>query len=218
MGAHRKPAPAADGGGGATEPGVTAILDSIRRIVRVLRVASRAAEKQVGLSAAQLFVLHVLADRPAQSLNEVAQRTRTHQSSVSVVVQRLVDRGLVARSPVPGDARRTMLSIIPSARRLLRGAPDTPTERLIAAVERMPPPEQLRLAKSLSRLVKELGAADEPATMLFEDDASPASSSRAPTRRSGRQRTRSATSKAAASEKLRGGDGDRPVGNDVQDH
>src|SRR3989442_1394745 len=119
MGSHarsRKTPPASPASGGE----VTAILDSIRRIVRVLRVASRAAEKDFGLSAAQLFVLHALAEGPALSLNEVAERTRTHQSSVSVVVQRLVDRGLVVRDSVAGDARRKGLSLTPAARPLLR--------------------------------------------------------------------------------------------------
>jgi DNA-binding MarR family transcriptional regulator len=161
MGAHGK-------SGGGDE--VKQILDSIRRIVRMLRVASRAAEKQVGLSAAQLFVLHALAGAPARSLNELAERTRTHQSSVSVVVQRLVERGLVARAPFPGDARRTSLSITPAARSLLRDAPDAPSERLIEALERVPASVRSRLATSLARLVGELGVADEPAVMLFEDE------------------------------------------------
>src|SRR3954449_11206732 len=86
---------AVTGGGGHD---IRDVMDAIRRIVRVLRVSSRAAEKQGGLSGAQLFVLHKLADAPALSLNELADRTRTHQSSVSVVVQRLVDRELVARA------------------------------------------------------------------------------------------------------------------------
>ena len=64
----------------------------------MLRVASRAAERDVGLGAAQLFVLHKLEEAPRLSLNELAERTRTHQSSVSVVVRRLVNRGLVART------------------------------------------------------------------------------------------------------------------------
>jgi DNA-binding MarR family transcriptional regulator len=150
---------------------VTSILDSFRRIIRMLRVASRATEKEYGLSAAQLFVLHALANAPALSLNEVAERTRTHQSSVSVVVQKLVERGLVARDPVPGDARRMALSLTPAARRLIVDAPDAPSERLISALERMTPTSRTRLASSLSRLVGELGADEGPATMLFEDES-----------------------------------------------
>jgi DNA-binding MarR family transcriptional regulator len=59
---------------------------SLRKIVRFLRLADRAAEAAVGLSAAQLFVLQTLASQPAASLAEVADRTLTDQSSVSTVV------------------------------------------------------------------------------------------------------------------------------------
>src|SRR5258706_11797595 len=76
---------------------VRAVMDGVRRLVQVLRESSRAARRRVGLSAAQLFVLHRLADAPALSLNELAARTFTHQSTVSVVVSRLVEQGLGSR-------------------------------------------------------------------------------------------------------------------------
>src|SRR6188508_2107958 len=66
-----------------------AILDAVRRIVRDLHESSRASEKQVGLSGAQLFVLQTLAQSPGASLNDLAARTHTHQSSVSTVVAKL---------------------------------------------------------------------------------------------------------------------------------
>jgi DNA-binding MarR family transcriptional regulator len=60
------------------------VLDAVRRIVQALRESSRQAERQVGLSGAQLFVLQKLAESPASSVNELAARTHTHQSSVSL--------------------------------------------------------------------------------------------------------------------------------------
>jgi DNA-binding MarR family transcriptional regulator len=66
------------------------VLDSIRQIVRLLREGSRDSEERVGLSAAQLFVLQKLDPDEPLSLNELSARTLTHQSSVSVVVSRLV--------------------------------------------------------------------------------------------------------------------------------
>src|SRR6185503_16100380 len=86
------------------------VLDSIRRIVQTLRVGSRAAERDLGLSAAQLFVLAKLqaADAPL-SVGDLAERTLTHQSSVSVVVQKLEQRGLVTRARNTRDARRVQL-------------------------------------------------------------------------------------------------------------
>src|ERR1700753_4266298 len=117
-----------------TSDDVTTVLDSIRRIVRVLRVASRAAEKEVGLTGAQLFVLHHLAESPAISLNELAARTRTHQSSVSVVVQRLVERGLVSRLRSGNDGRQIELGLTAPARKLVNKAPGAAQDRLIGAL------------------------------------------------------------------------------------
>ena len=44
------------------------ILDSIRRLVRLLRLSDRVAQRELGLSAAQLFVLQELGKTPALSL------------------------------------------------------------------------------------------------------------------------------------------------------
>src|SRR4051812_24634939 len=120
--------------GQKSDTDVKQVLDAIRRLVRSLRVASRAAEKNVGLTAAQLFVMHHLASGPAPSLNELASRTLTHQSSASVVVTKLVSRGLIARTRSASDARRQELSLTPAARKLLRKAPHAAQDRLIDAL------------------------------------------------------------------------------------
>src|SRR5262245_81630 len=93
-----------------------AVLDAIRQIVQALRESSRWSERHVGLSGAQLFVLQALAEAPGISLNELAARTHTHQSSVSVVVTRLVDAGLVRRGRSGLDARSVTLSLSPRGR------------------------------------------------------------------------------------------------------
>src|SRR5881227_730359 len=87
------------------------ILDSIRRLVRMLRVSDRQAQAELGVSGAQLFVLTELGKTPALSLNDLAVRTRTDQSSVSVVVTRLVEAGLVSRDRDANDARRLVLTL-----------------------------------------------------------------------------------------------------------
>src|SRR5438034_9222473 len=78
-------------------------MNAVRSIVRALRINTRAIESKMGISLAQLFVLQQLADRPASSLNDLAERTATHQSSVSVVVRRLVEREYVTRTTSPAD-------------------------------------------------------------------------------------------------------------------
>ena len=100
-----------------------AVLDGVRRIVQALRASSRWAERHVGLSGAQLFVLQKLAETPGISVNELAERTHTHQSSVSVVVSRLAALDLVTRTRSAADGRRVELSLAPRARRVVGRAP-----------------------------------------------------------------------------------------------
>jgi DNA-binding MarR family transcriptional regulator len=140
-------------------------------VVRVLRVGSRDAEKRVGLSGAQLFVLQKLSETKVLSVNELAERTHTHQSSVSVVVQRLVERGLAARTRSRKDARQLQLSVTRAGRAVLRSAPAAAQEQLIEALGRMSDSNVAQLSTSLERLLDLLGIdASEPAAMLFEDD------------------------------------------------
>jgi MarR family transcriptional regulator, lower aerobic nicotinate degradation pathway regulator len=147
------------------------VLDAVRRIVRTLHESSRASEKAVGLSGAQLFVLQTLADLPGASLNALAARTHTHQSSVSTVVSRLVDRGLVLRSPSAADRRRLELRLSADGRRLIGRAPDTVQARLIRAVEQLPPARRRALARSLLELTRAMDLADRRAVMFFDEAA-----------------------------------------------
>ena len=153
---------------------VRSVLDSIRRIVHDLRVASRAAEKAVGLSSAQLFVLQKLAEAPAQSLSELAVRTSTDQSSVSVVVRRLTDARLLRRRRSGADGRRVELSLTAKARALLDKAPAAAQDRLIAALHRTPAGQRRTLARLLESLVREVGLEAGAAGMFFEDATAPA--------------------------------------------
>lgn len=151
---------------------VREVLDSIRRIVRLLRLSSREAEREVGLTGAQLFVLQKLAESKMLSVNDLAERTHTHQSSVSVVAQSLVEKGLVARSKATDDARRLELTLTPAAKALLRKAPGAAQDRLIEAIEGLSPATRSQLARSLGRLVEEAGLGNEEAPMIFEDGMS----------------------------------------------
>ncbi|MGE5230102.1 MAG: MarR family winged helix-turn-helix transcriptional regulator [Deltaproteobacteria bacterium] len=164
---------------GTRDARVRAALDALRRIVQALRLSAARAKRHTGLSGAQLFVLQQLADQPAQSLNELAQRTRTHQSSVSTVVTRLVGRGLVSRRRADEDGRRLLLELTPDGRDLLSGAPETAQSRLIAALERLPQSQLTTLASTLEGLVAALGVETQPAQLFFEAPEDPGPSGRA---------------------------------------
>jgi DNA-binding MarR family transcriptional regulator len=153
---------------------LAAVLEAIASIDGALRVASRAVERRLGISGAQLFVLQKLAEAPVQSLNELAARTFTHQSSVSLVVTRLVARGLVSRTAAPEDARRLVIALTAAGRSLVQRAPEPLQARLVAALKRLSPRERRSLARGLDKLVREAGISSAlPTTFLGADPLTP---------------------------------------------
>jgi DNA-binding MarR family transcriptional regulator len=150
------------------------VLEALGAVVGAFRVASRLVERRLGISGAQLFVLQKLTEGPVGSLNELAARTFTHQSSVSVVVARLLARGLVTRSVFPDDERRVTISLTAAGRALLRKAPEPLQARLLSGIGRLPRAERKALARSLQRLVRETDlAGGTPATLFGEDALGP---------------------------------------------
>jgi DNA-binding MarR family transcriptional regulator len=148
---------------------VRAVLDALRRIVRELRLSSRSAERDTGLSGAQLFVLQRLAEKPAKTMGDLAERTFTHQSSVSVVVRRLVERGLVATAASEEDARRVAIQLTRTGRALLRRAPRVAQESLLGAIQGLPAVRRRELARSLGALVAAMGLAEQAPELFFEE-------------------------------------------------
>ena len=146
-----------------------AVLDGVRRIVHALRESSRLAERRFGLSGAQLFVLQKLAEAQPASVNEIASRTHTHQSSVSTVVSRLVSAGFVRRLRSAADARRVELSLTPKGRRLAARTPDVAQDRLIAGIAQIPPARRRVLAAALTELAAGVHAAPGTPAMFFEE-------------------------------------------------
>jgi DNA-binding MarR family transcriptional regulator len=171
-----------------SEADVREIMDALRRMVRALRSSHRAAGS-LNLTGAQLFVISVLAaaDGPL-SVGEVAVRTQTDQSTVSVVAARLVNRGLLKRERRADDARRVELSLTPRGRALQKRAPSTVAQqRLMRALHELKPREAAQLASMLHFIVEQMGIGDEPPTMLF-DEEKPVSRTRGAARK-GRVRT-----------------------------
>lgn len=146
------------------------ILNSIRQLVRALRLFDREAHAKHGITAAQMFVLHALIEEDGISLNTLAERTATDQSSASVVVQRLVEGGYVTRTAKEEDRRHIVLRLTPKGRAITRRSPPPAQQRIIAAVEAMPARERKAFAAMLEEFVAGVGVKGKKAPMLFEDE------------------------------------------------
>jgi len=141
---------------GASEPPSAQVLDALRAVTRELRVSGRSVDQRLGLHPAQLHALQQLSERPARSLAELAERTHTDPSSVSVVVQRLVERGLVVRTAAADDRRRTELAATAAGRALVRRSPESTARRLERALDTLGDRDSAALARTLAALARGL--------------------------------------------------------------
>jgi MarR family transcriptional regulator, lower aerobic nicotinate degradation pathway regulator len=164
MGSHMCPSAAEH-----TEVGERFVFDALRRLVRTLREASRLAEQRFGLSAAQVFVLQQLGAGEGLSINELAARTLTHQSSVSVVVSRLLAARLVNRAAAADDARRVEVRLTSKGRALLKRAPVAAQARLVEGLRKMTPRDRDALCMGLGAWLEAIGLSAEEPPMFFEE-------------------------------------------------
>lgn len=152
------------------EADVRRILDALRWIVRALRLAQDPAGQAEGLSAAQRFVLHVLKERGALSVGELAALTATDPSSVSVVVRKLHQKGLVGKKASGKDRRRLEVTLTAAGTKACLKAPVPVQQILMERMQRLAPDERQNLADLLERVAPppEDG---HPAPMFFQEGA-----------------------------------------------
>jgi DNA-binding MarR family transcriptional regulator len=148
-----------------------AILNRVRQLVRALRAFDKKAQARFGFGAAQMFILHVLHHDDDLTLNELADRTATDQSSASLAVGKLVAEGYIRRAPGE-DRRQVRLSLTPKGRAIVRKAPPAAQERIMESVQNMPPAERAQLMALLDKLMEGMLPPDDgTAPMLFQEEA-----------------------------------------------
>lgn len=159
---------------GSLTPEGTKALQAVRGLVAALSQTAREIEQRTGVSNAQLFLLQQIAAEPDLSVNALAERAMTHQSTASVVLSRLEGRGLVQRVRSPEDARSVVLRLTPAGRRLLRRAPAPATNQIVEAIRRLTPAEVKMLRQGVCALGREAGFQCEEPPMLFQEEPPPA--------------------------------------------
>jgi DNA-binding MarR family transcriptional regulator len=161
-----------------SQPDVHRALNALRRMVRGLRSAAESVERDLRISAAQLFVLSELARVPDQSVKDLAAVTMTTHSTVSQVVGQLIAKGFVARTTDAADARRSVLRLTRQGTTLLRRSPRAIQEELIAGFASLRASEQRSLASGLEKWLEASGLGNVPSSMLFERPLTAATASR----------------------------------------
>jgi DNA-binding MarR family transcriptional regulator len=137
-------------------------------MVRGLRAAAEAVERDLKISAAQLFVMSELASSPDQSVKDLAELTMTTHSTVSEVVSGLLAKGLLARTLDPTDGRRSVLRLTRQGVSLLRRSPRAIQQDLIEGFASLAATERRAIASGLEKWLEASGLGATQSAMLFE--------------------------------------------------
>ncbi len=122
--------------------------------------------RREGFSRTAAATLNRLRDSGPTRLTELAVAEGVSQPSMSALVARLADRGLVQRGTDPQDARVVLLSLTPAGEDLVAQRRAARAERLEAALGALPPSDVAAVADALPALTRLADALRRPANSL----------------------------------------------------
>lgn len=146
------------------------IVQGLRRIVKALQTYSQDVRNAYGLTGPQLWALKTLQGHGRMSTGRLAAALAVHQSSISILVDRMEKRGLVRRARGRNDHRFVEMELTKRGVALAAEAPEAAQGRLLHALEAMPPADVRRIRRSVDQLVEAMEATDVKARFFFSEE------------------------------------------------
>lgn len=138
-------------------------LDFMRLLWAVdhgLQRRSKRMEVEIGVTGMQRIALRLIGRYPEIAAGRLADLLHVHPSTLTGVLRRLVDRGLVHRERDPEDARRSKLVLLPAGEAIDAQQAGTVEAAVRRALTRIPP-ESIDAARTvLAAVAEELGRTD----------------------------------------------------------
>lgn len=138
-----------------------ALTDVVTRLRRALRRSIRTEYPWEARPVAQVEVLQSLQDSGPSRVGDVAERLRLAQSTVSVLVARLVGEGLLERGADPGDRRAAVVGLSAAGRADLRAWDAAHRRRIGRALRTLPAADQAAVVAALPALARLVTALDD---------------------------------------------------------
>ncbi len=143
-------------------------LVALRRILRVTELNSRKLAHESELTTSQLLVLQHVSQQGRALPSEVAKAVALKQATVTVVVNKLEDAGLVTRSRDTHDRRRIWIELTDAGAAALESSPDLLQHRFVQGFESLQDWEQSMIIAALERVSALLDAGQVDAAPVLD--------------------------------------------------
>lgn len=148
------------------------VLISLRRIIRAIDLHSKRLERESGLTGPQLLLLRLIANAGQLTAGVIAREVSLSQATVTAIIDRLEQKGLLQRLRNTADKRKVMLTLTSAGEAALAKAPPLLQESFITRFDRLEEWEQSLILSSLQRLGEMMNASDlDAAPLLDSSDA-----------------------------------------------
>lgn len=143
------------------EPELRAILAAVRRLMHAADLRSRRLARETGLTAPQFAVLQAIADLGEVTTGRISTDVSLSQATVTLILDRLMERGLVERYRSPSDRRVVHARLTSAGRQALAAAGPAVSARILREFEALPVAKRTELAATLEWLARALNADDK---------------------------------------------------------
>lgn len=126
---------------------IDAVLHACRSLVAIAAWSADVVANEVDLM--QLRVLVLIATRGSASLKAVVETTSIHPSRASRTCDRLVSKGLIARSADPTDRRSLRMTLTPAGERIVRRVRQARRSAIAPVLSAMSPGARADLLRAL---------------------------------------------------------------------
>jgi DNA-binding MarR family transcriptional regulator len=135
------------------------VIIAIRRLIRAVDLHSRTLVSSHGLTGPQALILKAL-QNGSLSAGELANRVSLSQGTLTDILNRLEQRGMLMRIRDTQDRRRVLVSMTEAGHSLLQASPPLLQDRFAQRFNELQDWEQTQLLASLQRIAAMMDAED----------------------------------------------------------
>jgi len=134
------------------------VMIALRKIIQAIDTNSKQLVKRVGLTGPQLVILQEITRMGEVTAGEIAQAVSLSQATVTGILERMENRGLLVRRRSERDKRRIMVRITRNGQQVLDDAPPLMQEAFVDRFSDLQEWEQTMILSALQRLVSIMDA------------------------------------------------------------
>ena len=150
----------------AVESKIKQIVWLIRRLIQADELYTKELNRTYFVSASQLACLMALYEKGSLSPSRIAAEIMVKSSTVTGIIDRLEQKGLVLRSRTAKDRRIITVELTEKGREMAVNAPPPLQKQIIEGLESLPDHEIDEIVQGLSRLIYFMDEQDIPEAVL----------------------------------------------------